>query len=65
MPARAGRLRERIGFRATREGRGLFAFNARSGTLPLPRDNTSVQIEDWRESVETVKGSGLGPSREE
>ena len=65
MPALAGRLRERIGFRTAREGRGLFAFNARSGTVPLPRDNASVHIEERRERVETVKGSGLGPSREE
>ena len=57
--------RKRIGFRAAREGRGLFAFNARSGTVPLPLDNASVQIEERRERVETVKGSGLGTSREE
>ncbi len=36
VPALAGRLGEGLGFRASREGMGLFAFNARFGTVPLP-----------------------------
>ena len=35
-PALAGRLGERGGFRAVREGMMLFACNARSGPVPLP-----------------------------
>ena len=35
-PALAGRRKGRRGFRAVREGFLVFAFNARSGPIPLP-----------------------------